>query len=78
MKPFEIPYNFDTKLIDFLNIYNNIDIHCIYVAPFREHYRSAKFYEWLIPRSSPQNLSDYEYHIHYIKQYYPDKLMLLL
>lgn len=78
MKPFEIPYNFDIKLIDFLNIYNIIDIHCIYVAPFREHYKSAKFYEGLIPTSSPNNLSEYEKHIEYINKYFPNKLMLLL
>ena len=43
MKPLEIPYNFDTQLIDFLKIYS-IDIHCIYVPPFKEHYKCAKYY----------------------------------
>lgn len=77
MKPFEIPYNFDKKLIDFLNIYS-LNIHCIYLPPYRDHYLSAKSYYQYIPANSPQTIKDYESHIKYIQTFFPDKIMLLL
>lgn len=77
-KIFEIPYNFDKQLIDFLCIYKSINIHCIYCAPFRAHYKSAKYYYENIPLNTPRNLHEYEDHIFYINKYFPNKLMLLL
>ena len=45
-KIFELPYNFDTKLIDFLDIYfegrKQESIHAIYFPPFKEDYLAAK------------------------------------
>ena len=85
MKIFEIPYNFDKKLID--NLYQ-IDpkgdtYHCIYMPPYNYDYHSAKRYyvhSNNIDMVKQQDISrdEYESHINYIKQYYPDKLMLLL
>ena len=85
MKIFEIPYNFDKKLID--NLYQ-IDpkgdtYHCIYMPPYYYDYHSAKRYyvhSNNIDMVKQQDISrdEYESHINYIKQYYPDKLMLLL
>lgn len=77
-RQFEIPYNFDIQLIDFLKIYNDINIHCIYLPPFKEHYHSAKFYCEGIPGSMPKTLEEYEKHISYINKNFPNKLMLLL
>ncbi len=82
MKPLEIPYNFDTQLIDFLKIYS-IDIHCIYVPPFKEHYKCAKYYYThdngiYMGDTFPNTLLYYEQHIQYINDNFPDKLMLLL
>ena len=81
MKPLEIPYNFDTQLIDFLKIYS-IDIHCIYVPPFKEHYKCAKYYYThdngiYMGNTFPNTLLYYEQHIQY-NDNFPDKLMLLL
>lgn len=78
MKPFEIPYNFDTKLIDFLNIYNNIGIHSIYLPPFQNHYITTRHYYQYLSMTFPKNLENYEYHINYINKYFPNKIMLLL
>lgn len=78
MKPFEIPYNFDTQLINFLTIYKNINIHSIYLPPFRGHYMCAKTYYRDISQTLPKDIEEYEYHIHYIQKYFPDKIMLLL
>lgn len=77
-RQFEIPYNFDIQLIDFLKIYNDINIHCIYLPPFKEHYHSAKFYCEGVPGSMPKTLEEYEKHISYINKNFPNKLMLLL
>ena len=85
MKSFEIPYNFDKNLIDYLvqkdsngNLY-----YSIYMPPYIQDYCPAKkFYQGQegITGETQQNLSreQYESHISYIKQYFPDKLMLLL
>lgn len=84
MKPFEIPYNFDTKLIDFLEIYQEkINIHCIYLPPFKDHYKSAKYYHTgqtgvCVENTYPKTILDYEYHIKYINSRFPNKIMLLL
>lgn len=83
-KPFEIPYNFDTKLIDFLEIYqNNITLHCIYLPPYKKHYRCAKYYHSgnagiSVEDSCPETLELYEMHIKYINSKFPGKIMLLL
>ena len=85
MKIFEIPYNFDKNLIDELikidstgNLY-----HSIYIPPYYDDYFAAKRnYIHLAGNDMQiqQNIkrSEYESHISYIKQYFPDKLMLLL
>lgn len=78
MRPFEIPYNFDIKLIDFLKIYTNIDIHSIYCPPFPKDYKSAKLYYLNTYNLIPTTLQEYEYHIKYINKNFPNKLMLLL
>lgn len=79
MKPFDIPYNFDTNLIDFLQIYqSSININSIYIAPFRYHYQSAKYYYSQIPLTTIRDIKEYERHIQYIQNYFPNKLMLLL
>lgn len=78
MKSFEIPYNFDFELINFLKKYPLLDIYSIYVAPFREHYLSAKSYYGNIPLTSPRDIEIYKAHLNYINQYFPNKIMLLL
>ena len=77
MKPFEIPYNFDFKLIDFLNIYH-FPIHSIYLPPYYEDYKSAKLYYSKILSFMPKTRLEYEQHIKYINKYFPNKIMLLL
>lgn len=85
MKLFEIPYNFDINLINFLKLYQkNIFIHCIYCCPYYQDYQAAKHYDiihndlptqfdlWFIPRD------EYENQIKYINKLFPNKLMLLL
>lgn len=78
MKSFEIPYNFDFELIDFLINYHLIDIYSIYIAPFRNHYLSAKSFYETIPFNSPREINNYKEHIQYINKYFPNKIMLLL
>jgi len=84
MKPFEIPYNFDLKLIDFLEIYQEkIDLHCIYLPPYGDHYKCAKYYHTggtgiCIENTIPKTLEEYEKHINYINSKFPNKIMLLL
>lgn len=80
-KPFEIPYNFDKKLIDFLNIYRpNINIHCIYLPPFELDYSDAakKITIQFGHQDIPSTIQEYEDHIQYIRNFFPNKLMLLL
>lgn len=83
-KPFEIPYNFDKKLVDFLNIYNNFDIHCIFLPPWGEDYpysakygiiQSGKEYNYI---NFPDTRQEYEEHLKYINIFFPKKIMLLL
>lgn len=77
---FEIPYNFDTQLIDLLDILcnNKQEINCIYLPPFLSHYqtilRSGEQAEFL----SQINLSDYEFHIKKINDHFSGKIQLLL
>ena len=72
MKPLEIPYNFDMKLIDFLEIYQKqVDIHCIYIPPFQDHYKCAKYYHTgetgiYMEDTYPKSIIDYENHVKYI------------
>lgn len=82
-KPLEIPYNFKTELIDFLNIYK-IDMHCIYLPPFEGDYPySAKYNTIKISLDFtdigwPATREDYEAHTNYVQESFPDKMMLLL
>ena len=76
MKPFEIPYNFDKQLIDFLTIYNCFPIHCIYCPPYYQDYEGAK-YNYLL-NTYPKDKQEYYNHIDYIYNSFPNKLMLLL
>ena len=82
-KPLEIPYNFDTKLIDFLNIYK-FTMHCIYLPPlgldypFSAKYNTLRIAKNLIDIHFPETREEYEYHINYIKKSFSNKMMLLL
>ena len=84
MKQFEIPYNFDYNLISSLYKLNISNLfHCIYIPPYWEDYISAKYnYTHIDGIKMEDNRQidrkTYEYHITYIKTYFPDKLMLLL
>ncbi len=76
MKPFEIPYNFDKTLIDFLNIYN-INIHSIYLPPFQNHYITTRHFYRNLKATFPTTLVDYEEHIKFIiKNNYSPMLLL--
>ena len=85
MNQFEIPYNFDKKLIKYLKAMN-IDelIHCIYLPPFQEDYIAAKHFYMAsnvkhdIPSKLPIERMDYESHINNINNFFPNKIMLLL
>ncbi|MBE6148104.1 MAG: hypothetical protein E7167_01130 [Firmicutes bacterium] len=77
---FEIPYNFDIKLIESLKIFDpeGLTIACIYIPPFYEDYET-------ILRGHESNLliniltrDEYEKHIHLINSMFPNKLQLLL
>lgn len=83
---FEIPYNFDKKLIDCLQILDNTGehYHSIYIPPYYKDYDSAKK-NYYHPKNkintiNLQNISrqDYEKHIKYINDHFPNKIMLLL
>ena len=76
MKPFEIPYNFDKQLIDFLNIYK-IDIHCIYLPPFRNHYITTRHFYRSLMGTFPLDLLEYEKHINNIIQNNFNPMLLL-
>ena len=87
-KIFELPYNFDLKLIDFLDFYfegrKESSIHAIYFPPFKEDYIAAKAYSRHtgtnknLVDSYPTTREDYINHIRYIKEKFPNQLMLLL
>ncbi len=78
MRQFEIPYNFDKKLIDglkLLNIDSNM-IACFYIPPYWHDYIS-------VDRDCSEQLSqmsweEYVSHINYIQENFPNKLQLLL
>ena len=87
MKPFEIPYNFDTKLIDALYILqpSGDSYHCIYMPPYYEDYEAASHY--LTHTLYDQNMATiqreltrkgYIEHVQYINKIFPHKQMLLL
>ena len=76
MKPFEIPYNFDLTLIDFLNIYK-INIHSIYLPPYQNHYITTRHFYRNLMGSFPLDLSDYEKHINYMIRYNLSPMLLL-
>lgn len=82
MKPFEIPYNFDKQLIDFLYIYQP-NIHNIYLPPYQNDYISAKHYyihenNINMLNTYPSNWENYISHINYINTKFNNKIMLLL
>lgn len=83
-KPFEIPYNFDINLINFLKIYKPFDLHCIYLPPFGDDYPYSAKYNTLRKAKSfmqinfPDDRQDYEQHVKYIRESFPQYLMLLL
>ncbi len=85
MNQFEIPYNFDKKLIKYLKTMN-IDefIHCIYLPPYQEDYIAAKHFYMAsdvkhdIPSKLPTERTDYESHVKNINDAFPNKMMLLL
>lgn len=67
---FEVPYNFDTTLIDFLIGFNNTkDISAFYISPFLEDASPAKrFYISTVHpgiANSPKTREEYEYHVKY-------------
>ncbi len=80
MRKYELPYNFDKKLIDGYKILNlPFDmIDCIYVPPFLNDYESI--IRNINPKDTFVNLTYDEYieHIQYINSLFPGKLQLLL
>lgn len=77
-RKFEIPYNFDKKLIDGLKILKikPRNIYCIYLCPFFDDYKTIsrnRDSEW-----AEITREEYESHIRYIEDNYPGKLQLLL
>lgn len=85
MKTFEIPYNFDKNLIDYLKEKDSTGqlYHSIYLPPYYLDYHSAKKFYIHHNGEDMQNQQtmsreEYESHIDYIKRYFPTQLMLLL
>lgn len=80
MHKFEIPYNFDIKLIEILKLFDpeGETVDCIYIPPFQKDYqtilRTADQADFL----ENMNRQDYEYHINFINRLFPNKLQLLL
>lgn len=83
---FEIPYNFDQQLIDVLYILDSTGetYHSIYIPPYYKDYDSAKKY-YNHPETKENKIKsqcikrkEYEEHIKYINQFFPNKIMLLL
>ena len=85
VRTFEIPYNFDKNLIDALTKIKHIQemCHSIYIPPYCEDYHSVKQYYDTVENGvvKMQRLitrQNYENHIEYIRQHFPNKMMLLL
>lgn len=87
MRPLEIPYNFDTNLIEFLKIYfsgREQMIHSIYLPPYKNDYMAAKCYlpheksQRNVSSFYPQTREEYEYHIQKINKAFPNKAMILV
>lgn len=85
MRTFEIPYNFDKQLINFLADFNPSGelYHSIYMPPYHEDYHAAKkFYTHPggedMENQQIMSRQEYESHINHIKHYFPTKIMLLL
>ena len=78
-RQFEIPYNFDKKLIDGLIALDLIDsenIKYIYIAPFIEDYVGVERYD---PNGANSfTREEYVEHIAYIRQFFNGKMQLLL
>lgn len=79
-KKYELPYNFDKKLIDGYKILNIPEeaIDCIYMPPFFQDYQSIirkAYTEDIVPQLTYEEYLD---HINYVKENYPNKLQLLL
>lgn len=79
-KKYELPYNFDKKLIDGYKLLQVPEkaIDCIYMPPLFSDYES-------IIRNNPQidivpkiTYEEYLDHVNYINEHFPDKLQLLL
>ena len=79
-KRYELPYNFDKKLIDGYKI---LDlpmecIDCIYMPPFFQDYASiirTKPDEDIVPKLTYEEYID---HVNYVHQNFPNKMQLLL
>lgn len=87
IRPFELPYNFDMRLIDFMDIYfenRKEDIYSIYFPPYRADYLAAKAFipsartNTALISTYPNSRNEYIEHIKYIQKYFPNQLMLLL
>ena len=77
-RQFEIPYNFDEKLLEGLDILKikKDNVYCIYSAPFYQEYNGTN-------RGSNEvfknlTLSEYNYQLKQIAKQYPNKMQLLL
>lgn len=83
MTTFELPYNFDDKLIDFLEIYNeNPDfydsIYCIFMPPWGHHYNSVPRSYSISKKMFDMTLEEYINHIKYVNRTFSEKKQLLL
>lgn len=85
MKPLEIPYNFDKKLIDILYVLDNTgnSYDAIYCCPYKDDYIAAKRYHTAengldMTKSNDMTRDEYIAHIQYINKTFPNKIMLLL
>ncbi len=85
IRQLEVPYNFDKNLITGLKLLDEEGdhIHCIYTAPYRPDYVSAKYNYThgngvVMSETQEMTREEYESHIKNINENYPKRLMLLL
>lgn len=79
-RQFEIPYNFDKKLIDGVKILGikPKDIFCFYMCPYIEDYKAVIRDFVFDDKIVNMSRETYIEHIQYIEEQFPGKLQLLL
>lgn len=77
---FEIPYNFDLNLINFLKILDpdGETISCIYIPPFVKDYQTILRGPEQAEELNSMTREEYENHIQIIQENFPGKMQLLL